>query len=180
MAYRKTEKVLAQLEAKRNSFIAAAIDVIAKSGMEGLTTDAVAARAGVADGLLYSYFPDKTELLAAVVAHVLARDLAAMKEAIEGNSSPERALENGISLLFTRASASYRVMAVISQMPIYREGMRRELARLIRAAGAEGAPVLASATYGAIFETAAMGSRVGPALTASLLRALGAPVRATA
>jgi AcrR family transcriptional regulator len=73
MAYRKTEKVLANLEARRNSILASAIDVIAKSGMEGLTTDAVAARAGVAAGLMYNYFPDKTELVAAVFAKLLAR-----------------------------------------------------------------------------------------------------------
>jgi len=68
MAYRKTEKVLANLEARRNSILASAIDVIARSGMDGLTTDAVAARAGIAAGLMYKYFPDKTELVAAVFA----------------------------------------------------------------------------------------------------------------
>lgn len=178
MAYRKTEKVLAQLEAKRNSFIAAAIDVIAKSGMEGLTTDAVAARADVADGLLYKYFPDKTELLAAVVHHVLARDLAAMRGAI-GNSSPHDALETSLALLFTRASSNYRVMAAISQMPVYREGMRRELARLIRATGAETPPLLAAIAYGALFEAAgSYRPKDEPALTASLLRAFGVRVSA--
>src|SRR5258707_14208662 len=81
MAYRKTEKVLASMEARRNSILASAIDVITKSGMEGLTTDAVAERAGIAAGLTYSYFADKDELIAAVIAHLLARDVAAMKGA---------------------------------------------------------------------------------------------------
>jgi len=102
VAYRKTEKVLAQLEAKRNSIIASAIDVIGKSGMDGLTTDAVAERAGISNGLIYNYFPDKTELLAAVVAKCLERDLAAMKEAsITGD------LPGAISALASRLVLNY-------------------------------------------------------------------------
>ena len=92
MAYRKTEKVLANLEARRNSILASAIDVIARSGMEGLTTDAVAERAGVATGLMYKYFPDKAELIAAVVAHLLARDVAAIRDAAQAEKDPLHAL----------------------------------------------------------------------------------------
>jgi len=44
---------------RRNSILASAIDVIARAGMEGLTTDAVAERAGVATGLMYKYFPTR-------------------------------------------------------------------------------------------------------------------------
>jgi AcrR family transcriptional regulator len=103
MAYRKTEKVLAQLEAKRNSLIAAAIDVIEKHGLDGLTTDLVADRAGVAAGLLYRYFPDKTELLAAAVAQCLERDLTAMKEA-----SNTFGLPGAVSALASRLVLNYR------------------------------------------------------------------------
>src|SRR5258705_10485654 len=100
MAYRKTEKVLASLEARRNSILASAIDVIARSGMEGLTTDAVAARAGIAAGLMYKYFPDKTELIATVTAQLLARDIAAMRKAAAAEKDPVPALAAAIVGVF--------------------------------------------------------------------------------
>lgn len=169
MAYRKTEKVLAHIEARRAGIIAAAIDVIARSGMEGLTTDAVANRAAIADGLIYKYFADKTELVAAVVALVLARDIAAVKES--------GTLESALPVFFHRFASNYRLMSAIGREPAYREGMKRELARLIRATEpAESPAVLAAAVYGAIFEAAGLGARVEPALSAIVLRGLGVHV----
>lgn len=165
MAYRKTEKVLAHLEARRAGIIAAAIDVIAKSGMEGLTTDAIAERGAIAVGLIYKYFPDKTELLAAVVAQLLARDLAAVKEC--------GTLSDAIPVFFNRICSNYRLMSAIGQVPAYREGIRREFARLIRATGTESPTILAAAVYGAIFEAAGIGPRVEQSLTICLLRAIG-------
>lgn len=177
MAYRKTEKVLAQLEAKRNSLIASAIDVIEKVGLDGLTTDLVCERAGVAAGLLYRYFPDKTELLAAVVAQCLERDLAAMKE--YSNTS---GLPGAISALASRWVSNYRVVSQIGRFPAYREGVRRELARLIRASDATESPaILAAAAYGALFEaTGTIRPRDEPALCAAVLRLVGVKVAARA
>src|SRR5882672_34185 len=130
MAYRKTEKVLANLEARRNSILASAIDVIARSGMEGLTTDAVAERAGVATGLMYKYFPDKAELVAAVVAHILARDLAAMRAAASIEKTPLPALAAALAAFFRRLDNAHLVRA-LSGAPIYQIGIRDELAGLI-------------------------------------------------
>ena len=173
MAYRKTEKVLAQLEAKRAGLIAASIDVIEKHGLDGLTTDLVCERAGVAAGLLYRYFPDKTELLAAVVAHWLERDLAAMKEA-----SNTDGMRGAVSALCARWVINYRIVSQIGRFPAYREGIRREFARLIRATeAAEPAAILAAAAYGALFEGAGhIRPRDEPALCAAVLRACGVKV----
>jgi AcrR family transcriptional regulator len=181
MAYRKTEKVLAQLEAKRSGLIAAAIDVIEKVGLDGLTTDLVAERAGVASGLLYRYFPDKTELLAAAVAQCLERDLTAMKAA-SNTFSPADALSNSISTLASRWVLNYRTISQIGRFPAYREGVRRELARLIRASDAVESPaILASVVYGALFEAAGhIRPRDEPALCAAVLRACGVKVPARA
>jgi len=173
MAYRKTEKVLAQLEAKRNSLIASAIDVIEKVGLDGLTTDLVCERAGVAAGLLYRYFPDKTELLAAVVAQCLERDLTAMRE---------QSITGAVSILASRWVSNYRVISQIGRFPAYREGIRRELARLIRASEAAESPaILASVAYGALFEAAGhIRPRDEQALCAAVLRACGVKVAARA
>lgn len=173
MAYRKTEKVLAQLEAKRSGLIAAAIDVIEKVGLDGLTTDGVCERAGVAAGLLYRYFPDKTELIAAAVAQCLERDLTAMKE-----QSNTDGLVGAVSALTSRLVLNYRYMSHIGRFPAYREGIRRELARLIRASEvSEPAPILAAVVYGALFEAAGyIRPRDEPALCAAVLRLVGVKV----
>jgi AcrR family transcriptional regulator len=133
MAYRETEKTRAQAEAKRNLIVASAIDVIAKVGMEGFTTDMVAARAGVAAGLLYKYFPDKAELLAAVFAHLLARDLAALRERTSAEKDPLNALAAAIAVFYTRLNWLHLVRAAMAA-PIYEKGIRDEFERLIRAA----------------------------------------------
>lgn len=155
MAYRKTEKVLAKLEARRHSIMACAIDVLSKSGMGGLTTDAVAERAGIAVGLIYKYFPDKTELLAAVVAQLLARDIAAVREAsIAEKDNPLHALAAGITVLYHRMDNPRLVKAMVAQ-PAYRLGIRTELERLIRAAmtdlSAKDRLLASAAALGAIY-----------------------------
>src|SRR5258706_14963223 len=132
MAYRKTEKVLANLEARRNSILASAIDVIARSGMDGLTTDAVAARAGIAAGLMYKYFPDKTELVAAVFAKLLARDLAAMRDRANEEKDPLRALAAVIAVFYGIAQSP--LARACGANPIYCKGIEDELYGLIRAA----------------------------------------------
>ena len=71
-------------------------------------------------------------------------------------------------------------MADIARAPMYREGMKRELVRFIKATDpAESPAVLAAACYGAICEAAGMGARSEPALTSALARALGEPVPKT-
>lgn len=169
MAYRKTEKVMARLEAKRAGIIAAAIDVIAKVGLDNLTTDMVADRAEIAKGLIYRYFADRTELVAAVVALLLERDIAAVREC--------RSIETAIPVIFHRLASNYRIMSDVARVPLYREGMKRELVRFIKATDpAESPSILAHLALGAIYETSALGPRSEPAVVSALLRAIGVPV----
>ena len=179
MAYRKTEKVLANLEARRNSILASAIDVIARSGMEGLTTDAVAERAGVATGLMYKYFPDKAELIAAVVAHLLARDLAAIRDAAQAEKDPLHALAVGVAVFFGRLDNAHLVRA-LSGAPVYQLGIRGELERLIRAAGLDLAPkartLAAAGVVGALygfFGVSGTSKNAAPPAILFVLRGLG-------
>jgi len=176
MAYRKTEKVLANLEARRNSILASAIDVIARSGMEGLTTDAVAARAGVATGLMYKYFPDKAELIAAVFAKLLARDLEAMRAVPD--KDPLRALAATIAVFYGVAMSP--LAPACAANPIYRRNVRDEFSRLIRAAVDDmepaGVKLAAAATVGAIYAWASSNARpqkLAPGAVLFVLRGLG-------
>lgn len=130
MAYRHTEKVLAKAEARRASMIAAAIDVIARSGLDGLTTDAVAARADVSAGLMYKYFPDKTELLAAVFAHLRGRDLAAIRAAASAEKDPLQALAAALAVFYRRLLYVSLVQACSAEA-IYSKEIRDEFERMI-------------------------------------------------
>lgn len=176
MSWRETEKVIATREAKRNLIIASAIDIIAKDGIDALNTNSVAERAGVAMGVYYKHFLDKNEVLAAVVAQLLARDLAAIRDAVAGER-PVVAFENGIRCWMGRLSGNYRLMSTIAAQEAYRAGMRVELAKLIKATGAADSPaMLAGAVYGAALEMARSGARATPGLLVVLLRTIGAPV----
>lgn len=179
MAYRKTEKVLAQLEAKRNSIVAATMDVIARDGLDGLTSDAIAERAGVAVGLIYHYFADLPEVMAAVIQRMMERDRDALRTIEESN--PIDALVAGIRLWNERVLENYRLMEVIARRPQYREAIRAEFAKLVKATGLSDSPAVAAASlYGAILE---VGATWRPSqereLLAGLLRLVGvAPAKA--
>lgn len=74
-------------EARRLAILAAACDVFLRHGYEAARLDAVAAAAGVAKGTLYLYFPNKAELLKAVIRHHLVPRVeaaGAMADGLEG------------------------------------------------------------------------------------------------
>ncbi len=55
-------------EETRERLLAAAVAVFTEQGFQAGTTKAITQRAGVAEGLLFHYFPTKTDLLLAVLA----------------------------------------------------------------------------------------------------------------
>jgi AcrR family transcriptional regulator len=141
MAYRKTEKVLADLEAVRNGIIASAIDVIRKSGRDGLTMDAVKARAGCSVGALYNRFPDLTELLAAITAQLLARDTQAMRTA--------GTLAGALAVLHARLECP-NLLRLLMEQPGYRLGIRAELETLIGGRASKARSMAAAGAMGAL------------------------------
>lgn len=178
MAYRKTEKVLQQMQSRRDSLVAAAIDVIAKSGIAAFTTDAVAVRAGVAAGLIYKYFPDRNELLAAVVAHLLARDLGIMRNAAQAERDELTALTAALLAHFLSLHRP-RLVHAMAHAPAYRLGILTELELLIRAATdipAKARAVAAAGALGAllsIFDVGTGPKGNAPAAVLFALRGMG-------
>ncbi|MBL9051878.1 MAG: TetR family transcriptional regulator [Tabrizicola sp.] len=73
--------------AKVDGILAAAADLCSGRGLDALTTNAVAARAGVSIGSLYQYFPGKAALLAALIR----AERATLLEAVERIVSSEAA-----------------------------------------------------------------------------------------
>src|SRR2546427_13304932 len=73
MPYRRTANVVRKLAARHDAILAAACEAAAEGGMAAVQIAPVAARAGIATGTVYRYFPSKTELVAALVAVLFER-----------------------------------------------------------------------------------------------------------
>lgn len=104
----------------------AAMRLLDKGGMPTLTTNAVAATAGVSIGSLYQYFPNKEAILDALAEHELAglseRVLAAIRDSAEV-SAQER-----VSRIVRAVTASYgdrrRVHRLALEYSLSRGGKR--------------------------------------------------------
>ncbi|MBX5491462.1 MAG: helix-turn-helix transcriptional regulator [Chloroflexi bacterium] len=65
-SYGRQRRAAERREETRERLLAAALEVFAEQGYHAGTTKAITQRAGVAEGLLFHYFPTKAELLVAV------------------------------------------------------------------------------------------------------------------
>jgi AcrR family transcriptional regulator len=103
MPYRRTENVSRRLAERREAIVAAARALAAEGGMAAVQIAPVAARAGIAAGTVYRYFPSKTELVEAVMAAVSERELAAMRAAADRAPGPLSALAAALTTFAARA-----------------------------------------------------------------------------
>ncbi|GAA1817752.1 TetR/AcrR family transcriptional regulator [Planosporangium flavigriseum] len=81
MAYRSTDRVKARLSASRQRIITAALEIMAQHGYAGCSVAAVAERAGMATGSVYSHFPTKADLFAEVFRIASQREVDAVTRA---------------------------------------------------------------------------------------------------
>lgn len=70
-------------EARPQELLDAALELFAEKGFAATRSEEVAARAGVAKGTLYLYYPSKEELLKAVISQRLSEEIAAGAEAVQ-------------------------------------------------------------------------------------------------
>lgn len=168
MPYRQTENVVRRLAARRAAILAAAGQAAAEGGMAAVQIAPVAARAGIAAGTVYRYFPAKTDLVAALVAAFSARELVALESAAKAAPGPLSALAAAITTFAARALASRRLAFALIAEPVepeldaarvsYRKALSGEFETLIRAALAAGhlpqqdAALTAPALIGALIE----------------------------
>ncbi|NJM84109.1 MAG: TetR/AcrR family transcriptional regulator [Tabrizicola sp.] len=71
-----TRKPQARTAQTRDRLVAAARDIVAETGLAGLRTEAVVARAATAKGTFFAHFPDKDHLLALLLAEILRAEVA--------------------------------------------------------------------------------------------------------
>jgi AcrR family transcriptional regulator len=168
MPYRRTENVVRRLAEREETILAAASGLAAEGGMAAVQIAAVAARAGIAAGTVYRYFPSKTDLVAELVAAIGGRELEAMRAAGDAAPGPLSALAACIATFAARALNERRLIWAVIGEPVdsqvdamrldFRQSLAAELELRIRAA-TEGrhipdqdARVAAPAIVGALME----------------------------
>ncbi len=118
MPYRRTENVNRRLAARRDAIIAAARILASESGMAAVQIAAVAARAGIATGTVYRYFPAKTDLVTALLTEITEREIGALQRAAAGAPGPLSALAAAIMTFAARALRDRRLLFAAIAEPI--------------------------------------------------------------
>ena len=118
MPYRRTENVARRLAARRDAIVAAARTLAGESGMAAVQIAAVAARAGIATGTVYRYFPAKTDLVAALLTEITEREIGAMQRAAAAAPGPLSALAAAIVTFAARALRDRRLLFAAIAEPI--------------------------------------------------------------
>jgi AcrR family transcriptional regulator len=134
MPYRRTENVVRRLAARREAIIAAARAAAREGGMAAVQIAAVAARADIAAGTVYRYFPAKIDLVKALFAEIAEREIAALKSAAATAPGPLSALAATVMTFAARAMSDRRLAFAAIAEPVDAEidagrlTMRRALA----------------------------------------------------
>jgi AcrR family transcriptional regulator len=118
MPYRRTENVERRLAARHAAIIAAARDAASQGGMAAVQIASVARRAGVAAGTIYRYFPGKSDLVAAVLAEISEREIAALRYAAANAPGPLSALACVVMSFAARALRHRRLAFAAIAEPV--------------------------------------------------------------
>lgn len=102
----------------RRNILDAAHQRVAEGGFGAATVAAVAARAGVATGTVYRYFPSKADLLTEVFREASGREVEVMREQAAGKGSPRRRLEAAIATFARRAIRGRRLAWALIAEPV--------------------------------------------------------------
>ena len=148
MPYRRTDNVVRRLAARHAAIVAAARAAASEGGMAAVQIVPVAARAGIAAGTVYRYFPGKTDLVAALLAEIAEREIAALRKAAGVAPGPLSALSAAIMTFAARALRDRRLSFAAIAEPVdaeldverlaFRKALAEEFASRIAAAAAGG------------------------------------------
>jgi AcrR family transcriptional regulator len=198
MPYRRTENVVRRLAARHDAILVAARQIASEGGMAAVQIAAVAARAGIAAGTVYRYFPAKTDLVAALLAEIAEAEIGALRRAADGAPGPLSALSAAIVTFAVRVLRDRRLAYAAIAEPVdaeidaerlaFRKSLAAEFAGRIAAAVTEGRlpeqdPALAAAALTGLLIEGLIGPLAPDAsgrerdivqsLTLTALRALG-------
>jgi AcrR family transcriptional regulator len=178
--YRETDATRATRDRKRTELVEAGLAVVADRGFAGTTIQAVAHRAGVSIGSFYTYFPARSDLLAAVFRAAADAELEQVRRAAE----PRPADPAGT----TAARRLGRIVDTFSRRALHRRRLARALLLEPADPAVEAERVRYARSYADLF-AAVVGagvatgelpaqdlSIVGPALVGAVAEALTGPL----
>ena len=178
MAYRRTENVIRRQAERHDAIVAAAGRAASEGGMAAIQIAPVAARAGIAAGTVYRYFPSKTELVGALVASAAEREIDAVRRAAEAAPGPLSALAAAIATFAGRAVRNRKLAWAMIAEPAdadtdamrlaYRKALAEQFEGLVNTAVAGGHMPEIDAALAV------------PALIGALLEGLAGPLAADA
>lgn len=107
-----------------DALVEACARLLPELGYEGLTTNAIAERAGVAIGSLYEYFPGKDAIIAQVAERLTERVMARLGDELDAllQARPPDALDQFIArVLHTLESERALIAVLVQQVPYTRQ-----------------------------------------------------------
>ncbi|MCB0972400.1 MAG: TetR family transcriptional regulator [Acidimicrobiales bacterium] len=158
----------------RERLVAAAVELVAERGYGGATAAAIARRAGLTTGAIYSNYRTKDELVATAMA---ARHERLFQDALDVGADRDSMAEVLVTVIATQAAAEHRAllesMAAAARDPELADALRERLdrrgaavAQLLDAAKAAGRldPDLDTASLAHLFHLIGLGNAVAQAL----------------
>lgn len=149
MAYRRTAREQARLDAVRDRIVAAAVSLVRDEGWAAVSIAAVADRADVATGTVYRHVADKDALCAEAFRRAAGRELDVVLAAVGEDGTPHDRIESGLRAFATRALAAPRLAHALLAEPAgttieterarHRAGHRAAFAGVLRDGIASGA-----------------------------------------
>lgn len=150
MAYRRTERVQARLDATREQLVVSTLRLLAAGGWSAVSVQSVAADAGVATGTVYRHVPTKDALCVEAFRRAAGRELDHVLAALRTpGQAPLARLEAGLRTFARRALQRPRLAyallsepagaAVEAERQVHRSGHRDGFRDVLMAAIEAGA-----------------------------------------
>ena len=162
-----------RLADRRATILRAAQDLVAAEGWNAAQIANVAAKAGIAIGSVYRYWPSKAALCTEIVATVSEREIAAVQAIVDGDEEPAAKLTAAIETFAHRALRGRRLAYALIAEPVdpeveavrleYRAQLADCFERILREGTVRGGfPPLDAAVAAACIVGAFMEALVGP------------------
>jgi DNA-binding transcriptional regulator YbjK len=173
---------------RRGELLEAAVEVVADSGLRGLTHRAVDARAGLPQGTCSAYLRTRLALLVSLTEHVgllLARDVDAMAVAAAPHAEDPEVVAQAVTDLLLRWLRRPEIVRTQAELALeaarrpelmdvfdpWRQGLVRVVEELVRRAGREDPALRAAVGVAAIEGVLATAIRMPPARRGAFVRA---------
>lgn len=118
MPYRSTPRTEARKADLRRRILAAAHDLVSDGGFAAAQVASVAAKAGVATGTVYRYFPSKSDLLREVFRSACQHEMEILADVVSQPGSVAERMTRALEVFARRAIRGRRIAYALIAEPI--------------------------------------------------------------